>query len=421
LAIVNDKLIGHLQNRIVLTVPFFSQEECFFDCSSVSCTKEYDILVQDLPCLLDCFKEDEESCVSLLLNDVISKGVCNLTEPNGENLGPGIYEESDSCETVFNKPGYTINGGTCSNRTEDLLVERKCLKDIFEQQEFIINTILSLIFTSCRDNVGDVFFDFAKNNNILSRSNVPNLKKDNNLRLAPVQIILEDLNIQTKLQYNNTKHRYPWVCSLRSTGPSPQHRCAVNLLSVPPSPTVVVGAAHCTYLCKDGAREVPACCCSDSTDDCKATNSKCGNAPVVVEMAEADSIIICGEWETSQASMLGERYNIVLPIQDIIRHPDFDPAKGPIGGNDIVVFKVDDRNIQNNVANTLQLWPACLPYQNYKTPLSGIHTGWSEPPPFSFIQSQAPGYATIYGDFYKQWHYKMDIYDTCEDPTVSSF
>ena len=27
--------------------------------------------------------------------------------------------------------------------------------------------------------------------------------------------------------------------------------CAVTLLSVPPKPTVIIGPAHCTYLCKD--------------------------------------------------------------------------------------------------------------------------------------------------------------------------
>ena len=49
----------------------------------------------------------------------------------------------------------------------------------------------------------------------------------------------------------NSRHRYPWLCSLRKkTGDVPEHLCAVNLLSRPPGPAVLVGAAHCTYLCR---------------------------------------------------------------------------------------------------------------------------------------------------------------------------
>ena len=84
-----------------------------------------------------------------------------------------------------------------------------------------------------------------------------------------------------------------------------------------------------------------------------------------------------------------------------------------------MIFKIDDTHLQNDVAKDLKLWPACLPTQSQETHKTGIHTGWSKPPSFLFVQSQAPGYGPFYGDFYKQWHYRMDILDTCEDPKNS--
>ena len=68
--------------------------------------------------------------------------------------------------------------------------------------------------------------------------------------------------------------------------------------------------------------------------NCTLTKDKCGKNPGVVELGSEDSIILCGEWDTSQAtsSSSGERYNIELPILDIVRHPGFDPSKGIING-----------------------------------------------------------------------------------------
>ena len=38
---------------------------------------------------------------------------------------------------------------------------------------------------------------------------------------------------------------------------------------------------------------------------------------------------------------------------------------------------------------------ACLPRANNNT-TEAIHAGWSEPPPFNFIQSEASGYTQNY-------------------------
>merc|ERR1712106_835017 len=72
-------------------------------------------------------------------------------------------------------------------------------------------------------------------------------------------------------------------------------------------------------------------------------------------------------------------------------------------------------------ASSLRLYPICLPNagkQNKTGKRTGIHSGWSKPPPFHFVQEQAAGYIPFYRDFYKQWHYKMDI-DTCRDPLLN--
>ena len=363
---------------------------------------------------------EENTCVTSLLNDITSKGVCNITYM-GLDLGPGIYPVSEECEFVDPDEPFITTKGTCSDITEKLLMTEQCLKIIYEKPRFIWNTIQTLIYTSCRFEVAAIYANFNDENFLVSRSNkMYNIKEKirnvDTFRLSPVHYIAEDF--KTELQYNHTRHRYPWVCSLRSTGPRPAHRCAVNLLSIPPKPTVVVGAAHCTYLCKDGAREVPPCCCSDRSDGCKESNSECGDNPEVVDMTGDDSFILCGEFDTSMASSdtTGEEYNIILPILEIVRHPQFDALNG---GNDLVVFKVDDTKIQNGKTDTIELWPACLPPQTNEKPRTGIHTGWSKPPPYSFVQSLALGYALEYQDFYKQWHYKMDILETCEDPQDS--
>jgi hypothetical protein len=43
------------------------------------------------------------------------------------------------------------------------------------------------------------------------------------------------------------KNRYPWVCSLGTSGYNGIHRCGVTLLSGPPQETIFVSAAHCNY------------------------------------------------------------------------------------------------------------------------------------------------------------------------------
>ena len=106
---------------------------------------------------------------------------------------------------------------------------------------------------------------------------------------------------------------------------------------------------------------------------------------------------------------------MVLPVLNIIRSPAFDAGgKGPGGGADIAVFKVNDDGLQNS--RKLEIYPACLPPKDRSPPTEGIHSGWTKPPPFPFIERFAVGYIQTYGDFFKQWHYKMRIQERCADP-----
>ena len=136
----------------------------------------------------------------------------------------------------------------------------------------------------------------------------------------------------TRLEFENTKHRYSWICSLRRKV-GKQHLCAVTLLSRPPKPTVIVGAAHCTYLCKNSEDQIlPNCCCSGGGEgggagslDCSSDLTKCPGRAAVVEMTGEDAEILCGEWQTGDLppEQSQERFNILLPIISIIRHPDY--------------------------------------------------------------------------------------------------
>ena len=65
-----------------------------------------------------------------LLNDIMEKGVCNLTAPNGEDISSGLYEASDQCE--FKPNTLIITQGTCSKSTETLLLTEKCLRSVFK-------------------------------------------------------------------------------------------------------------------------------------------------------------------------------------------------------------------------------------------------------------------------------------------------
>ena len=199
-----------------------------------------------------------------------------------------------------------------------------------------------------------------------------------------------------------------------------KHHCAITLLSRPPAPVVLVGPAHCTYLCKSTLGEVENCCCG-GPNDCSDNNDRCGNSSKVVEMTGEDAEIICGDWETGVTYYHQEKYNLILNINDIIRHPDYTVRTNSSAylENDIAIFKVNESFISRLDFDIWQIYPACLPVGR-RTSNTGVHSGWSSAIPLHILKKYAPGFAKVYGEFFKQVHYKMDILDQCEDDNVFS-
>ena len=66
-------------------------------------------------------------------------------------------------------------------------------------------------------------------------------------------------------------------------------------------------------------------------------------------MTGFDAEILCGEWDTSDTppTESGERYNIVLNIREIIKHPNYEVNIDTFGylQNDIAVFKVEETTL----------------------------------------------------------------------------
>ena len=88
---------------------------------------------------------------------------------------------------------------------------------------------------------------------------------------------------QLDVSLSTTSALHPWQCSLRTRGFRGRHRCGVTLLSgpteeSPADPFVLVGTAHCNYICKDGVTGDPleTCCCSpeNSTSTCRDVGLK---------------------------------------------------------------------------------------------------------------------------------------------------
>ena len=106
------------------------------------------------------------------------------------------------------------------------------------------------------------------------RPNKGKRKKEDN-RLEGASIYPSDLDYLS----GQTSALHPWLCSLRTRGFRGRHRCGVTLLSgptedSPDDPFVLVGTAHCNYICKDRVTGDPleTCCCrpEDNASSCRA-------------------------------------------------------------------------------------------------------------------------------------------------------
>ena len=128
----------------------------------------------------------------------------------------------------------------------------------------------------------------------------------------PLYLVSNDQPVRTELQFENTKHRYSWLCSIRNKDESKKHICAATLLRYiqfninengstiffilnrrSPGPTVFVTSAHCTFLCKSGPNILDNCCCENVGGyDCSKNTTQCGNNPTVIEMTGIEIYIM---------------------------------------------------------------------------------------------------------------------------------
>jgi len=136
-------------------------------------------------------------------------------------------------------------------------------------------------------------------------------------------------------------------------------------------------------------------------------------------MAPDEVVILCGEWETgpTPAMSSGEKYDVVLEIREIVWHPAFDAGGlGVEGGNDLAIFKIKEQDL----ANSPEINPICLPDPVEPNPKEGVQSGWSNPPPLHYFKEFGEGFLPFVTDTFKQWHYALNIEEECREPNFSS-
>ena len=323
---------------------------------------------------------------------------------------------------------FDVRMGLCSERTKELLRDQEnCVYPIFSQKKNIFQTTWKLIQSMCDY---QTFSDFYKKAPLNWRVNVNRQKQftvdndDNNVRLIPIEETFPTnfggWGIPPYARVpplENTKHRYPWICSLRSISRQPYHLCGVTLLSRPPGPTVLVTSAHCVYICRsEEGRIVPNCCCPNVGPGVCSETEDCGTNARTVEITGDDAEVKCGEWDT--ATDTEEYYNVMLPIVKVTVHPYFNISRGEQNSqfvaNDIATIHVSDDNFEEQ-SRTHNINPACLPTRPLSDTTSVVHSGWSTPPPLEYVINNAPEYEDFHQYFSKQWHYSLNI-TKCEDP-----
>ena len=166
--------------------------------------------------------------------------------------------------------------------------------------------------------------------------------KKNDDRLSGSSLYLSDKDPTNTI----TSRHHPWQCSLRFQGFRGRHRCGVTLLSGPtedhPSdPFVLVGAAHCNYICKDKKTgyTLETCCCRPESvaGSCRRNNPLSPGSPFCSEdpndaeftLAEPeDLVIVCGEFD-SEVELIwwSLEPEEIFEIEEIINHPRYKPNK----------------------------------------------------------------------------------------------
>ena len=443
-----------LENDATCGLPTGGQGECWWTCTIEVAEYSLDLgsyanFITNPSCLTSCYPADH--CLTSVLEDYKSaQGICR-----GSFLDvafPGLFPVSDQPCELYNPEecdctledyynnfcteeetvaancwwwekvnnAYDVRRGLCSEKTQELLQHQdNCIIPSFSQNSVIFYTTLTLVRSLC-DWRTWVDFNPASGSTV-NTNRFTQKKEDYDARLNPIEAVApypNNVTITLIPPLENTKHRYPWICSLRSVGQQSSHICGVTLLSRPPGPTVLVTSAHCVYICKsEEGRLVPNCCCPNVGPSLCTETQDCGTNATTVEMTGTDVEVLCGEWDTATDTQ--EEYNVILPIEKITVHPKFNISRGELNSqfvaDDIATLHVSDDNFEAQ-SRTNNIYPACLPISPTMSNIA-IHSGWSKPPPFEFITNTVPLYEEVYGEFFKQWHYHMNI-TQCKDPVT---
>ena len=419
------------------------REECWWKCDMQ--TVEETTFLMPPTCMADCFPADH--CLSSLLADYqaiggicrgssldvnypgllpVSDQPCEFYDPeecgctwNDYQNGLCTWEEYIAADCTWWRD-YHVKRGLCSNRTKELLSDRQSC-----------NVPANLLIPLGHLTMGNLLRSLCDEqaSYSISRETLQGRHmSEENDRLIPIESIIGYENdyvdgdvipgftIAKIPPLQHTKHRYPWICSLRSVGQQSTHLCGVTLLSRPPGPVVLVTSAHCVYICKsEEDKLVPNCCCPNVGPGLCTDTQDCGTNATTVVMTGADAEVKCGEWDT--ATDTEEDYDVILPILKITVHPDFNISRGEQNSqfvaNDLATIHVSDDNFEAQ-SRTHNINPICLPSNN-RSITRAVHSGWSKPPPLDYVTTHVPWYLEVFGEFSKQWHYSMQI-RKCKDP-----
>ena len=110
---------------------------------------------------------------------------------------------------------------------------------------------------------------------------------------------------------------------------------------------------------------------------------------------------------------------VVLTVLNFTNHPQYDLSKGPIGGYDVAIYKVDDSPLHapGVVSLASGIWPACFPKEEYFNELPGLVSGWKDPTPVYFSYNNADQTARSYRiDNLEMKQARMELMTECKDP-----
>ena len=130
--------------------------------------------------------------------------------------------------------------------------------------------------------------------------------------------------------------------------------------------------------------------------------------------------MVCGSKSIAEVpEQLTVQKEVVLNVLSFTNHPQYDSSKGPVGGYDIAVYKVDDSPLQAKGVVSLAsgIWPACLPKETYLEGVPGVVAGWRDPIPnyFGFTDNEqtAEAYRLVNLELRQA---RMELMDECRDP-----